>query len=394
MQAGFCNDIICFGQSHRPEHPCRPCRHPAARATPKAPPAAVASSEPRPVPGQAGAAGHGCRRSLGSDVVRRPLPVPPKTHLPEDLPVLDTLPFFEAAARLGSFAEAGAELGVTAAAVAYRVKSLERHLGIPLFSRYLKGVRLNDHGRDYLDEVQQVLAELRQASDRVRGAERVAPLRLITVEVVSEKWLMPRLPDFRAAHPGVVIEFDTDQGAFTPEEREFDVWVAFTERLKGVRHCETLFEETLVPVCSPALVQARGRPSLPSDLHDWPLLFDLVWSPYWAHWFARHDTPPADLTRASGFRLYSVMVQAAVDGMGVALGHVAMIADELAKGALVPLFDSVVPAPARYVLCRAPDALGKPGVAAFCDWIRVQAANQPPAAALLEPGAAAPDKTP
>ena len=141
--------------------------------------------------------------------MRRPLPTPPRTQLP-DLPVLDALPFFEAAARLGSFQGAGKELGVTAAAVAYRVKSLETHLGVALFSRRSRGVRLNAHGWAYLEEVQHILAELRRANEHLRGGPRSAVLRLITVEVVMEKWLMPRLPDFRAAHPDLTIEFETD----------------------------------------------------------------------------------------------------------------------------------------------------------------------------------------
>ena len=311
--------------------------------------------------------------------MRRPLPAPPKARL-SDLPILDTLPFFEAAARLGSFMKAGAELDVTAAAVAYRVKSLERHLGVALFRRYARSVRLTDHGRDYLDEVQHVMDELRQASDRLRGGDRMPILRLITVEVFAEKWLMPRLPEFNAAHPELAFEFETDQGLFAPEQREFDVWVAFTDRTRGVRHCQTLFEEALVPVCSPALLEARDRPAEPGDLHDWPLLYDLVWARYWTHWFAHHGAAPVNLSQASGFRLYSVMVQAAVDGMGVALGHTRMIAGELERGALVPLFDIAVPAPARYVLCLAPGAADKPGVTAFHDWIRAEASRQPPVA--------------
>ena len=312
--------------------------------------------------------------------MRKPLPIPPTTQLPEfgEFPELDTLPFFEAAARLESFKEAGAELGVTAAAVAYRVKALETCLGVALFTRYTRGVRLNERGRAYLHEVQRIMVELRDANQHLRGGHRTPVLRLITVEVLAEKWLMPRVPEFKAAHPDVAIEFDTDQGLFVPEKRDFDIWVAFTERRKAVPYCETLFEETLVPVCSPALLKARGAPSQPRELHQWPLLYDLVWSPYWAHWFAHHRTPPADLSKASGFRLYSVMVQAAVEGMGVALGHTRMIAEELERGTLVPLFDSAVPAPARYVLCLAPDAEDKPGVPAFCEWLRAQAVRHSP----------------
>ena len=108
-----------------------------------------------------------------------------------------------------------------------------------------------------------------------------------------------------------------------------------------------------MPVCSPALLEARGRPAQPHDLHRWPLLYDLVWARYWSHWFAHHRTPPANLSRASGFRLYSVMVQAAVKGLGVALGHTRMIAGELDQGTLVPLFDGAAPSPRRPAMSSA-----------------------------------------
>ena len=309
--------------------------------------------------------------------------MPPNTEQP-DLPALGALPFFEAAARLGSFKAAGGELGVTAAAVAYRVRTLERQLGVELFSRQARGVRLTDQGRDYLQEVQRILAELRQAKDRLHSG-RTPHLRLVATEVVAEKWLMPRLVDFTAGQPGLAVEVDTDQGIFNPDQRAFDVWVAFTDRAKAAQHCQTLFEETLVPVCSPALLEARGRPEKADELQRWPLLYDLAWAPYWAHWCEHHGAAPVNLSRASGFRLYSLMVQAAVQGMGVALGHVRMIAEELERGALVPLFDKTAPAPARYILCVSPDAVDKPGVAAFCDWIRDQAARRFPPAMPSEP---------
>ena len=135
---------------------------------------------------------------------------------------------------------------------------------------------------------------------------------------------------------------------------------AFTNEVTETWHAETLFEETLLPVCSPAFLEARGRPREPADLHGWPLLYDLHWTTDWSHWFAHHGARAADLSPASGFRLYSMMVQAAVKGMGVALGHSLMITRELEQGTLVSLFDSRVTAPARYLLVTAPASMGKP----------------------------------
>ena len=102
---------------------------------------------------------------------------------------------------------------------------------------------------------------------------------------------------------------------------------------------ETLYEETRFPACSPALLEIRGRPRYSLELRYWPLLHHLARPGDWTRWFASQGDPPPDLSSASGFRLYSMLVQAAVEGMGVAIGHPAVIARELSQGTLVPLFD-------------------------------------------------------
>ena len=283
-------------------------------------------------------------------------------------PPLEALCFFEAAARLGGFSAAAKELGVTPGAVSHRIKALEVHLGARLFERRAQAVRLNRLGQLYLTDVQRALAQLRDLTERRYRSD--ALLKLVAVEVVAEKWLMPRLMEFRTAHPDIAIEFETDHLEVDLSRRDFDVWIAFTRGFGEEGHAETLFEETLLPVCSSALVEQRGQPGKASDLLGWPLLYDLHWASYWAHWFAHQGLPPPDLSRAVGFRLYSMMVQAAVDGMGVALGHSLMIEQELEQGLLVSLFDTPVPAPGRYLMVTSPASKDKPEVRAFKDWIQ------------------------
>ena len=216
-------------------------------------------------------------------------------------------------------------------------------------------------GRETMAGMAHGLVHLSTATERHREHAEATHLKLVAVEVVAEKWLMPRLADFKAAHPDISIEFETDHREVDPDRRDFDVWIAFTDRVAAeTLHVETLFEETLIPVCCPALLKARGQPGEPADLHGWPLLYDLHWTTYWSHWFTHHGAGTADLSQASGFRLYSMMVQAAVEGMGVALGHSLMIARELEQGTLVSLFDSRVSAPARYLLVTAPASIGQP----------------------------------
>ena len=188
----------------------------------------------------------------------------------------------------------------------------------------------------------------------------------MAVEVVAEKWLMPGLADFKAAHPDIAIEFETDHREVDLDRRDFVVWIALTDKVSETLHAETLFEETLLPVCSPAFLKARGRPRKPEDRQGWPLLCDLHWTSCLVALVRAPRRGGGRLSQASGFQasgfqLYSMMVQAAVEGMGVALGHSLMIARELEQGTLVTLFDTRVTAPARYLLVTAPASIGTPG---------------------------------
>ena len=271
------------------------------------------------------------------------------------LPPLESLRFFEAAARQQSFARGAEELGVTAAAVAHRVRLLEKHLDVPLFARRPRGVRLNRRGQVYLKEVQRILAEVHGVSERQRRWPR--RVRIVSVEAVAEKWLVPRLATFKAAHAGVAIELETNHRGVDPDRRE-DTLLE-----------ETLYEEELLPVCSPALLAARGRPRTPAELGGWPLLYDLGWDADWSYWFARQGESTPDLSRASGFRLYSMLVQAAVHGIGAAMGRSMLIARELESRTLVPLFDRQAEAPERCCLITTAASRQRPEVRAFREWV-------------------------
>ena len=295
-----------------------------------------------------------------------------RSRLTQRLPPLEALRFFEAAARHGSFTAAGRELCVTPAAVSHRVKTLEASLGELLFVRQARGVRLNRLGATYLKEVQRILTDICNVTDCQRGHAAARRLAIVAAGIVAELWLTSRLPEFAAAYPDIAIELEIDHGEVDLHRRDFDVWIVFECERSEALQTETLFEETLIPVCSPALLEKRGRPARPEDLHDWPFLYDLEGRSDWSYWFAQHGVSSPDPFRASAFGLYSMVVQAATRGMGVALGYSSMIANELERGTLVALFDSFVPAPARILLASLPDSADKPDVQAFLDWIRVQ----------------------
>ncbi len=305
------------------------------------------------------------------------------------LPPLDCLRFFEAAARHQSFVHAGNELGVTAAAVAHRIRTLEKHLDTELFERRHRSVHLNHRGRAYLKEVQRILAEVHGVSERQRHTPR--RVRIVSVEAVAEKWLLPRLASFKASHPGIAIELETNHRGVDPKRRDFDAWLAYTGETAAPRPVtrredtlleETLYEENLFPVCSPALLAARGRPRGPADLHHWPLLYDLGWDADWSYWFARQGQPTPDLSRASGFRLYSGLVQATANGLGAAIGRPMLIARELERRTLIPLFESQEEAPERCCLITIAASRQRHELRAFREWILREARSALPSPAV------------
>ena len=285
------------------------------------------------------------------------------------LPPLGTLPYFEAAGRNGSFTKAAEELCRTPTAISGRIRALEYALGFPLFERHARGVHLSRRGEAYLTDVQRILRELENVTDRHRGNENARELRVVAVEVLAEKWLMPKLVHFRKKHPEINIKLETDHNAVDQGRRQFDVWIAFAREVDANLHAKTLFEESLVPVCSPGFLSEWGRPRAPADLLSLPLLYEFTSHECWSLWFANHGMPAPDLSQASGYRLYSTVVQAAVSGIGVALGFTRMIEPELERGILVRALDSQVAAPGRYLLVTPPDSTNRADTQSFLSWI-------------------------
>ncbi len=299
------------------------------------------------------------------------------------LPPLECLRFFEAAARHRSFTAAALELGCTRAAVSHRVRTLEAYLELALFDRRPRGIRLNRHGSAYLREVGPRLAALANTTDRHRVGPEVRRLNIIAVEPVAERWIMPRLPAFRAIRPDIAITLETDLLAVDTKWQDFDIWIAYSG---GVGEpCamtafpetvveETLFEEALFPVGSPGLIERLGRPRTPADLLDWPLLYHLGWPTDWSLWFRSQGEAGPDLSRASGFRVFGMALRAAVEGMGAFVGRPSAIGEELEQGTLVPLFERQRQARSRCRMVTAGDARHRDEVRMFRDWILRQAA--------------------
>ena len=296
------------------------------------------------------------------------------------LPPLECLRYFETAARHESFVRAARELGVTPAAVSYRINVLEDHLGQTLFVRKRRSVSLNPRGRACLRDVQRVLAEIGLINERYGSDLPSRRLSIAAVEPIAERWLMPRLAGFAAQEPDIAIEIDTDIEATDPNGVDVDLWITYAGEAGAppapeAQH-ETLFEEALLPTCSPALIAQRSRPSRAADLHGWPLLCHLGRLTDWQSWFFFQGTMAPDLTRATGFSLFSMVVQAAVDGMGVAIGSPSTMERELRQGSLVALFDDDTGPSMNCCLVSTNVSRSRTEVRAFRDWILKESAGQ------------------
>lgn len=290
------------------------------------------------------------------------------------LPPLYSLRAFEAAARHSSFSKASAELNVTAAAVAHQVKKLELHLGIELFERQARGVRLNDAGRDYLHIAERLLSQLMRETQLFKSQYRTQPIRIGALHVVSERLVRPMVQSFLTEHPDVRAELIADLVEPSFRSGALDVIVWHGVEPPGEYPSVRIMTEHLTPVCSPALIAAYPDGLALADLPDLPTYYDLFWEEDWDIWLRAAGGP--ELQNSLGFSLYSAMMQAVREGGGIAIGHTGLIQKELSGGELVKPFDLEVPGPNSYFALTTREMLRKPGVETFWSWLSSEVENR------------------
>ena len=250
---------------------------------------------------------------------------------------LNGLRAYEAAARLGGFAQAAAELSVTPGAVAAQIKTLEAAYGAPLFERHAKGVRLTALGERLISQFTSAFDALEEAARTLRRESAPKRIHLVTSPALAELWLAPRLRRIKALSSDAQISVTAIEEPPNLKRSPFDICVfysASTDRGRSV-----LVQEEVFPVCSPEL--ARKLES-PSDLSSTPCLADVVWED-WSIWLAGTGLSRTLPLKGPGFSLYSVSVQQALDGAGVLMGRKSLIQSYLDKGLLVEPFQIRVP---------------------------------------------------
>lgn len=293
------------------------------------------------------------------------------------LPPLPAIRAFEVAARHGGFQRAGEELHVSAGAVAHQVKQLEAWLGVQLFQRLARGVVLTAAGRQYAEALRPLLSALEQASVVVRRQSDARVVTVTSVPSLVARWLMPRLGRLREQHPEIDMRVLASLHAVDLVRDGVDVAIRLgTGPYSGLK-TDLLMEEWFSAVCSPAFKAAAKDLSSPADLLRYPLLHDEVEMRIpneitWTRWLRSFGVAYTGTTRPSFSHTY-LTLDAAASGQGVAIAAEPFIAEDLRSGRLVRLFPARVLGPYRFHLLRLPDAETRPGVKAFCDWIRQEA---------------------
>jgi LysR family transcriptional regulator, glycine cleavage system transcriptional activator len=295
------------------------------------------------------------------------------------LPSLNGLRAFEAAARHLSFTQAASELNVTQTAISHQIRRLEEELGIRLFIRKNRALALTPKARDYLPGVRAAFNDLRLATERLMRKDGDNVLTLSTLASLAVKWLLPRLSTFQEAHPKIDVRITTSTSLVDFHNGDVDAAIRYGRgHWQGLR-AEWLMADELFPVCSPALLSGKRPLRAPEDLRDHVLLHTGASnSDDWRLWLTAAGLP-TDISKQPGitFDLSLMTVQAAVDGIGVAMGRTSYVQDDIAKGRLVVPFKITLPADAGFYLVSPEAAVDPPKLKAFRDWLLASAKNKP-----------------
>lgn len=304
------------------------------------------------------------------------------------LPSPNALFAFEAAARLGSFTRAAAELGITQAAVSYSVKQLETSLGLSLFLRQHRRVVLTEAGERFFQDVSIGLGHIRRSAETLLQRRDSGHVTLSVSTAFASWWMLPRLARFRAAHPEIDLRLQTTDRDVDLSEENIDLGVrrGLGPATWADYGAVFLASEVIHPVCSPAYLASVAAPGAPADL----LVLKLVHldepfrpRPSWADWFAAQGVAYVDFGEGLRLNDYALVIQAALEGQGVALGWRHVTEDLVARGALVrPLDHALVTGHGFYLVWPQRRVLTR-DAAVVRDWLAAEfAASEAQAPAL------------
>lgn len=289
------------------------------------------------------------------------------------IPSTAALQAFEAAARHESFTRAAQELYLTQSAICRQIATLEGFLGVALFHRVRRGVRLSEAGERYSRLIATRLDAIERDTLAIMAHQAGGGvLELAVVPTFATRWLIPKLSNLGQLHPGIQVNMSTQTRPFMFDQTEFDAAIYFGDPGWPGTEAHFLMHEHPVPVCSPRL--SGAQPSMhPQDIAHLPLLQQSTRPDAWRQWFISAGvTAEADMA-GNRLELFSMLAQAAIEGLGVALIPPFLIQQEIASGQLIALSDHSYPSDKAYHLIVPERKASQPVLVAFRDWLIRQA---------------------
>lgn len=291
------------------------------------------------------------------------------------LPPLAALRAFDAAARHLSFTRAAEELHVTQAAVSHQIRQLEADLGVRLFRRLSRALRLTEEGQLLAPFLRDGFALLVAGVDRVRSATQGGALTVTAPPSFAASWLVPRLVEFQRRHPEIEVRLVSTMRKVDLLREGIDVGIRYGRGDWPGLQAERLMSDELFPVCAPSLRDFAGPQ--PDRLAAVQLLHVQLFPDDWRRWLAAAGVAGVDPERGSWFDTADGAYAAAAAGLGVAMGRRQLVAEALAAGRLVAPFATELPADVAYYLIVPPEHRGLARIEAFRAWLREAASAAP-----------------
>jgi DNA-binding transcriptional LysR family regulator len=289
------------------------------------------------------------------------------------IPSTVALSAFEAAARHQSFTKAADELAVTQSAVCLQIAVLEDLLGVKLFRRSKRGVTVTDAGLSYALSVRARLDEMeRDTLELMANGAQGTTLDLGVVPTFATNWLLPRLAEFRRAYPHIIVNLHTRTRPFLFEDTALDAAIYAGEASWPGTEGHFLMRENLIAVASPALIAPR-KVLAASQLARLPLLQQTTRPHAWRHWFQSQGLEVENDMAGPRLELFSMLAKAAIHGMGVSLFPKFLVEKELEEGLLVQVVKHAYLSDRSYYLIYPERKADRPALAAFRDWIELEA---------------------
>ncbi|AVU78859.1 transcriptional regulator GcvA [Pseudomonas sp. Fig-3] len=290
------------------------------------------------------------------------------------IPSTAALVSFEAAARHESFTKAAQELSLTQGAICRQIASLEDFLGVELFRRSRRGVKLTEAGLSYSRRVATQLDAVERDTLSVMGHTGANVIELAVVPTFGTQWLLPRLKDFQQQHPEVTVNLTNRTRPFLFADTDFDAAIYFGDADWSGTESHKLMGENPMPVCSPTLLGNRNSLT-PQAIAELPLLQQTTRPYAWRQWFnAQNLNIARDLT-GPRYELFSMLAQAAMHDMGIALIPPFLIQRELAEKRLVVANRNALSSIKAYYLMIPERKVESASLRAFRDWLVNQASS-------------------